>query len=334
MEVGAETVYVVLADKKSGGELRLLGGGEARVRGLENGEITNTGDLVEAVTEAAGKAQKSAAASIGKLYFNFDDAAVESAWPVGSRILDGEGEIQISDVRAAVGSAERIAGNFEKKIIYAAEAEYMIDDKDPVEEPVGIFGHKLDVKAHLVLVRAGRADAWSRLLDRAGFSRSTAVLSGFSSAHGVLNRQERAETRIVWDLDRDYLNGLVISGGRVLEYRTLLYTPARWSGLADSIAALCGEFKKTHPRVSETVFTGALAKDAQILAELKSRLEMPSRIGVPAGPSRLADASCASLAGLLEVAGEIEKKSIVMRPEKDTLSRARVKVQSFLSDYF
>ena len=334
MEISRDKVLVVTADKKENGELLLLGGGEARLEGLEKGEITNAGDLVEAISEAAAKAEKSAGARPGKLYFNLDDPKIESAWPSGSRILDGEGEIQASDVRAAVDAAERLAGNFEKKIVYAAETGFLIDDKDSVADPVGIFGHKLEVTVHLILARADRLDAWSRLLLRAGFSGSIPVLSGLSSARAVLGPDEKTGQRIVWDLGRDYLNGLVMANGRVLEYRTLLSAAGEWDHDAGVVLALCQEFYKKYPGLLEVVLTGELSADEKFSGELKAGLEIPVRSAAVKGMARLSEPSHAAIAGLIGLAGEIERKTVILRPQKHTLSQAREKLRSFLSDYF
>ncbi len=334
MEAGSEQVVIVIADKKDDGGLRILGGGEAPLRGLEKGEFTDAGDFVECVTEACAKAEKSAGLRLEKLYYNLDDAKIESVRPGGSRILDGEGEIQPADVRAAVHAAERIAGDFEKKIVYSTEIDYVIDGQDPVADPVGIFGHKLDVKVHLLLARAGRWDVWDRLIRRAGYRKSAAVLSGLSSAYGVLSPEERRGKRILWDAAKDYLNGLVMEDGRILEYRTLLRGSNGWEQLSGVVPALCQEFQKKHPGVSEVVLTGESSGDERLAAELKEELDIPVRAVAPSGIEKLTDPRHASLAGLLKLAGEIEGKKMTLRPEKSTIASARAKVQSFLSDYF
>ncbi len=334
MEAGFDQLVIVIADKKDDGELRILGGGEAPVRGLEKGEFSDPGDFVESIAEAARKAEKSSGIPIEKLYYNLDDPRIESAHPGGSRILDGEGEIQAADVRAAVQAAERIAGDFEKKIVYSAEINYVIDGKDPVADPVGIFGHKLDVKVHLLLARAGRWDVWDRMIRRAGYRRSAAVLSGLSSAYGVLSAEERMGKRILWDAARDYLNGLVMENGRILEYRTLLRASESWEALSGVVPALSQEFQKKYPGVSELVLTGESAGDPKLQAELNEGLDIPVRVASPAGIPKLAEPRHASLAGLLRLAGEIEGRKVTLRPEKTTIASARAKVQSFLSDYF
>ena len=334
MDVGSEQVLVVMADKKENGQIRILGGGEAPVRGLKNGDLADIGDLVESIAEAAAKSEKSSGVSIGKLYYNMDDSRIESVWSSGSKILDGEGEIQTADVRAAAQAAERIAGNFEKKIAYSTEVEYVIDGNDPVENPVGVFGHKLDVKVHLLLTRADRWDAWERLVRRAGFPRSTAVLSGLSSAYGVLSPQEQMDKKIVWDIGKDYLNGLLMEGGRIHEYRTLLREEDSWGAFSGVLPALCQEFQKKHSGISEVVLTGESAGDEKFFLELQAGVDIPVRIALPLGIVKLSEPRHASFAGLLRLAGEVERKSVTLRPEKSALVNARNTVKSFLSDYF
>ncbi len=334
MEIGAEQVTVIIADRKAGGELRILGTGESDLRGMAKGEIVHIGDVVESVVDASGKAENSAGVQVQKLYYNLDDTRIESVWPVGSKMLDGEGEIQGSDVRAALLAAQRLAGNFEKKIVYACEVDYIVDEKDPVTDPVGIFGHQLDVITHLLLARAERVDVWARLMRRAGFSSAIPILSGLASAYGVLSAEERQGERIIWDLSKDYLNGLVLSNNRILEYRTLLSTASEWGYASDVILAVCQEFKKKHPGIVEVVLTGELAGDDRRLAELKNGLEIPVRSAACVGIARLENSQYASIVGLLRLAAESDKRSVFLKPERSTLTLASSKVRSFLSDYF
>ncbi len=334
MEPGSRNVVIVTASAREDGRLKVLGGGEAPIAGIEKGELVSVADFAESVCEAAAKAERSSGIAIGRLYYNFDEARIESAWLTGSRLLDGEGDVQTADVRAAVSAAERLVGNFEKKIVYSAETEYMIDEKDAVADPVGVFGHRLDVTVHFLLARADRWDLWSRLFRRAGIRRATPVLSGLSSAYGVLTAQERQAKKIIWDLGADYLNGLLMDRGRIREYRTLLSDNDGWDALSGVVLAVCQDFQKKNPGVSEVVLTGDCANDAKLFGELKDSLDVPVRRAAPQGIEKLIEMRHASAAGLLRLASEMEGRSFVNRPEKSVLSGTREKVKTFLSEYF
>ncbi len=125
-----------------------------------------------------------------------------------------------------------------------------------------------------------------------------------------------------------------MDSGRILEYRTILSTASEWGHASDVLLALCQEFKKKYPGISEVVLTGELSGDDRRHVELKQGLDIPSRSAAPSGMTRLSEASSASIAGLLQLAGEIENKTRDLRPEKGTLDQARAKIRSFLSDYF
>lgn len=332
MEPGPQGLVVVTAECREDGEFRLLGGGEAPAAGLEKGEIVSAADLSEAVSDAIGRAERSSGVRIRKLYFNFDEPRIESAWASGTRLLEGDGEIRPADVRAAAAQAERLVGDFEKKIVYSAVIDYVIDGKDPVADPVGVFGHELEVKAHFLVARAARWDAWLRLLKRAGVEKPAPALSGLSSAWGVLTAEERRGARIVWDLSADYWNGLVLERDQVREYRAIL-REKDWDGSADVLLAVSQELRKRCPAASEAVLTGEGSGDAKLLREMKA-LEVPVRQAAPLGMDKLSDPRHASLAGLVRLASDMEGATIVTRPEKGVLSGAREKVKNFLSDYF
>ena len=308
LDFGASEVRLFIGEKKSDGEFRILGAGEAQTRGVSRGEIVHLGDAAEAVLEAARKAERSAGTPISTLYFNFDDPAMESVRGTGAIALKGEGEIGPRDVESACDTARRLVAHFEKQAVYACELGFVIDEKDPVANPVGVYGSKLEVRMHLIQARSACLEAWKGLMRRAHFEGAVAVLSAWSTAYGILPKADRGRKTLAVDLGSDFLNSFVFANHRIVAYHTAL-TPPVLSEAPRSLAAQIRSWKGDYPELDRVLVAGDLAVQKEWADALGDESPLPVQVAGPWAVPKLGSPRFASIAGLLEVAAELEWQS-------------------------
>lgn len=323
LDFGEKTVTALAAREKSPGHWQLLGEGRARAQGRARGEITRLSDVCESVIEALRGAEKGAGLRCRRLYFNFDDAGIETAHPSGSRTLAGEGQIRREDVRAAAKSASRMAGDFERAPVYVRDVHYLIDGKDPVGNPVGVFGHRLEVTLHMVLARAALLEQWRNVMRRAQIDNAVPALSLDSSVHGVLERSP--ERRILWDLGEDFSSGGVVENGVLREYRIFLsggLKPAEW---AEQVADTSRQWAHRHGTSGPVGLTG---DQAGLDLGMESAVLAPKALAGFAGPEH------ASVVGLVLAASQRERRLSSVKPGGHWARHAREKANAFLQEYF
>lgn len=330
LDFGSENVYVLIAHRKESGKFEILGGGDAKSSGLKNGEFVYVGDAVESVVEATRKAEKSAGFKIDSIYYNVDDVKMESFVSAGSKVLSGEGQISLRDIQTATDVAHRVAGRFEKKVLYSAQTQYVIDDRDPVANPVGIFGRKLDVTLHVLAARSDYLDLWSQVMQRAHFRRSVPALSLWSSVKGVFGSDPSADRKIFWDMGNDLLNVGYLEGGRLVDYRGILTSGIGATGISGMVEAVSADFLKRHPAALEIALTGDLAESFSI-SPLPG---LTSKKYYPAGAEKLTEPKYSALVGLLSVASDAEREDALIRPERGLVADLKEKTAAFINDYF
>jgi len=330
LDFGAHHVRAISLEKKEGGGFDVLGAGESVSRGVSRGEFTHLGDAVECVSEAVRRADQAAGVKTETLYFGYDDPGTESLLRSGSKQLSGEGQVRFEDIRDARLAAERSVGHFEKSIIYSREVYFLIDERDRVDQPIGVFGRKLDVCLHMVLARSAYYDLWRRLMRRAEISRAIPVLSSWATAYGVTTAEERAEPVLVWDLGDDYVSGCVFHNRAIVDY---------WSKAKpehhceDTVIELSQRFREAHGRISKVRITGDWASDG-VAERLAAALNCPCQIGHPSLFHEWSSPCLSSLMGLVLVADELESRRGLFKSERGLLSSVRNKATSFLNDYF
>lgn len=334
LDFGAESVVVLMAEKKENGSFKIVGAGDAVPHGVEAGEIINPGDATEVIVEALKKAERSSGTKIEKIYYNFDDVETQSVISRGSVYLSGDGEIRASDIEEARKVAERLIGNFEKTILYSQAVQFVIDDRDTVVNPIGVFGKKLEVFVHALQARASHCEAWQKLMNRAQIYKTTAIPSAWSTAYGILPKSDRNEKRLIFDLGKDFFNAFIFTNHRIAGYRVLLGPGAGASRNGELEMNLTKEFISANPDIQEVLITGDLAQDSETVLGLGLPSGIPSRVAAPQEIAKLQYPRYASVAGLLSVADEIESQMPMLRAEKNILSNVKEKAISFINEYF
>ncbi len=329
LDFGEHSVIALAARQKPSGEWEILGKGSARALGRSGGEITRLSDVAESVTEALRLAEEQAGARCRQLYFNFDDAEMISVHPVGSKTLSGDGQIGREDVRDASRSAARLVGDFERTPVYTREANYLIDGKDSVGNPFGVFGHRLDVTLHVVLARARLVEQWKNVMHRAQVEKSAAVLSLDSVCLAVI--ENAALPRIVWDLGDDFVSGGVVERGVLREYRVFAASDAK--DTVERIAASSGEWRSRHGIEGALVLTGDGAEKAGLTGKLShAGLEMVTAF--PKNVPGFTEPADAALVGLLTAAAQREKRTAYVEASGLWAGRVRDKANALIQEYF
>ncbi len=328
LDFGAEAVTVVLAEKTEAG-LRVAATGRADSSGVRGGEVVHVGDAAESVAEALAAAERQAGFTVDEIHYNFDDPGMRSVKIAGSKVLAGEGEIAASDVADACRSAERMAEEFDRRIVYSRPVAYLIDDRDAVPDPVGAFGRKLDVTLHVLLARAEHWEAWQSVLRRALVGTAIAHPTALSIATAVLPEGAKG-TRVVADVGRDVVTVFACSGPVVSAYRT--FAACERTGTAARLAAAVSEAAAEAGGAEELLLTGDLAEDEATLEAFASS-GIATRRAYPQGVEGLSQASQAPVAGLLLAADRLHSRT-ALRPQKGLLSATRRKAAEFLNEYF
>lgn len=333
LDVGAEAVVVLVAKKKEDGSFQVLGAGDSAVSGIEQGVITHLGDAVEAVVQAIRKAEHAAGIRVSALYYNFDDPEAQSVKVRGSKNLSGEGEIRRSDVEQACQMAKRLVAHFERTIVYFKELGFVIDEKDYVLNPLGVFGNKLEVIAHAVQARSRLCEEWSRLMERANVEKPVSVFSAWSTACGILPKKDRMRKRVIVDAGRDLTSVFLFENNGITDY-SVCPTTGAVEEIGMRAAEAAREIMKKNEGVEQIFLAGDHGANDSLERVLREELGVLVQRPSPLGIENLNHPRYVSVVGLLHAADELEKKSLSHQAKKGLISDAKDRVVSYINEYF
>src|SRR5919206_179020 len=193
LDIGTSKVTCIAGETGEGGLLDVVGIGEADARGLRKGVIVNPDAAVDAIKKAVEEAERMSGLEAEEVTINL----------AGSHILGFNGqaivavsgrdrEIVAEDVRRAIDSACAIQLPAGREIVDRLPQEFIVDDQDGINDPVGMIGARLAVKVHIV----------------------TSPVTARQNAINAVNRAGLVVADMVWE--RQLSSGVVLTGGGAL----------------------------------------------------------------------------------------------------------------------
>src|SRR2546421_2827892 len=210
LDIGTSRVTCIVGEVGEGGLLEVVGIGEAEARGLRKGVIVNPDAAVDAIKKAVEDAERMSGLEAEEVTINL----------AGSHILGFNGqaivavsgrdrEINAEDVRRAIDSACAIQLPAGREIVDRLPQEFIVDDQDGINDPVGMIGARLAVKVHIVTSPVTARQNAINAVNRAGLIVSDMVLEQLAAAEASLTDEDKEFGSALVDIGAE-TTGLVI----------------------------------------------------------------------------------------------------------------------------
>ncbi|HEY7781942.1 MAG TPA: cell division protein FtsA [Ktedonobacterales bacterium] len=202
IDVGTTKVAVLVAALDADGELTLLGGAQAPMRGMRRGNVVNLDETAAAVNAALERAERLCGHRILSAYVGLGGGHLEAENTRGaSAINPGGREITYQDVARAIESARTgvsLAEN--RELIHQLPRGYVVDGQDGVTNPIGMSGFKLEVETHVVTGGVTTIQNLEKVLRQAQVAVEDLVAVPLVSAAAVITPAEREMGAMVVDI--------------------------------------------------------------------------------------------------------------------------------------
>ena len=229
IDIGTTKVAVVIAEwVKAEKQINILGVGEAPSQGLKKGIVVNMNQTVESLTNALSTAERQADVEVDDAFvgitgyhirgINYSGVITVSK---GSNRQPVGQEITQEDVQRVLDHAQSINLSPDRRILHVLSREFKVDDRSGIKNPLGLAGHRLEAKVHLVTSAINVEKDLHTCLEKAGVEIMDFVLEPLASAHSVLDENERKLGVILVDIGGGttdvivYLEGGVMHAGTV-----------------------------------------------------------------------------------------------------------------------
>ncbi|MEE9542315.1 MAG: cell division protein FtsA [Thermodesulfobacteriota bacterium] len=213
LDIGTTKICAVVGEKAAEG-VEVIGIGVFPSRGLRKGVVINIESTVESIKKAIEEAELMAGCEINRVYAGISGGHIK-AFNSHGVIAVKDGEINSSDVERVSEAAQAVAIPTDREVIHVIPQEYIIDEQEGIQEPLGMNGIRLEVKVHIVTAAVTSAQNIVKCANKAGLDVADIVLQQIASSEAVLSPDERELGVALVDLGGGTTDIAIYHGGTV-----------------------------------------------------------------------------------------------------------------------
>jgi cell division protein FtsA len=237
LDIGTSRVTCIIGEPGEGQAVDIVGIGEAESRGLRKGVVVDPDAAVEAITRAVEEAERMSGLEAEEVAINLSGSHIMSfngqaivavsgrereanhdnghsrrsfyGPPAHVVVAGRDREITQDDVRRAIESASAIQLPAGREIVDRLPQEFIVDDQDGINDPVGMIGARLAVKLHIVTSPVTARQNVINAVNRAGLVVGEMALEQLASAEATLTDDDKEFGAALVDVGAE-TTGLII----------------------------------------------------------------------------------------------------------------------------
>lgn len=215
LDIGSTKIACLIGRPESDGQIRVVGFGWQRGRGVRGGGVTDLVEAERAIRAAVGQAEDMADTSLRSVTVNLSCGQPESRlfnvqWPVGGRTVSA------GDVQRVVYEARARAYCEGRETIHALPLAFAVDETPDVQDPRGLFCETLTARLHIVDAATSALRNLGVCLARADLDIAELVSAPLASGLAVLVEDERTLGATVIDMGGGTTGMAVFGEGQIL----------------------------------------------------------------------------------------------------------------------
>ncbi len=191
LDIGTTKICAIVAHVTPDEGVNIIGVGSSPSRGLRKGVVVNIDSTVESIKKAVEEAELMAAVQINSVYIGIAGCHIASEMAKGVVALKRR-EVLRADVARAIETAKAAAVvPPDRRVLHVLPREFIVDDQEGIQEPVGISGTRLEVDVQIVTGAMTSARNLMKCVNRAGLDVVDIVLQPLASSEAVLTDEEK-----------------------------------------------------------------------------------------------------------------------------------------------
>ena len=201
LDIGTTKIVAIIGRKNEFGKIEVLGTGKAISSGVHRGVVNNITQTIQSIQEAVEIAENESNIEIKDVVVGIAGQHIRSLHhsdyitrPNAEEVID---ESDIERLKNQVLKLVMLPG---EEIIHVLPQDYKIDGQAEIEEPIGMFGGRLEANFHVVVGHVASIRNIARCIKSAGLGMSNITLEPLASAEAVLSQEEKEAGVVMIDI--------------------------------------------------------------------------------------------------------------------------------------
>jgi cell division protein FtsA len=201
LDVGTTKICMMIARPHPDGRLEVLSTGYANSSGLKKGVVVDLEEAAASIRKAADEAESESGFSVDWVIVGAAGDHFQSYNSHGAITIEGNNqEVTATEMASVIRAAQSIPIPADREVIHVLPQEFFLDDHGGIQNPVGLYGSRLDVNIHVVTCQSTLNQNLINAVNRAQMRVKKVILQQLASAEAVLTRDERELGTAVIDI--------------------------------------------------------------------------------------------------------------------------------------
>ena len=198
LDIGTTKITAVVGEMLED-EINIIGVGSHPSTGLRKGTVVNIESTVDSIKKAVEEAELMAGCDISSVYVGIAGNHIKGLNSHGIIAIKGR-EITKQDVERVIDAARAVAIPNDREILHVIPQEFVVDDMESIQNPVGMTAIRLEAKIHIITGAVSSARNIVKCCNKAGLEVCDIALGSFASGEAVLTDEEKELGCVIADM--------------------------------------------------------------------------------------------------------------------------------------
>ncbi len=192
LDIGTTKIVAMIGRANEYGKLEILGVGKSRSLGVHRGVVNNITQTINSIRKAVEEAELDSGLNISEVVVGIAGQHIRSIQHSDYITRkDSEKVIEEKDVNQLCDQVHKLVMLPGEEIIHVLPQEFKVDGQPDVDEPVGMYGVRLEANFHVVVGQISSIRNIGRCVKSAGLDLSGVTLQPLASANATLSKEEK-----------------------------------------------------------------------------------------------------------------------------------------------
>lgn len=197
IDIGSQSVKMIVAENTIKNEKpQIIHAVESPMHGFRHGYISDNAVAVKSFNLAIKKFEKISKLKIEKAVFSIGGVGMSSQYVrTNIDITKKDHEITESHISELIEKSEHLFSQKypNKKILHIIPIKYLVDSRDVLGTPIGMYGRNLEIKIIFITVLEHHYDAFTSLVDQSGIIIKDIVAAPLANAESSITYAQKSQ---------------------------------------------------------------------------------------------------------------------------------------------
>jgi len=189
LDLGTTKICAVVGETTPEG-IDIVGVGTYPSVGMRGGVVVNIEQTVNSIRKAVEEAELMAGCEISSVFAGVAGTHVQSLNSHGVIAIKSR-EVTPADIDRVLDAGKTIAMPYDRQILHVLPQQYIVDDQEGIQDPLGMSGVRLEAKVHIITGATSTVQNIIKCCEKAGLAVQNVVLESLASSESVLDTDEK-----------------------------------------------------------------------------------------------------------------------------------------------